>query len=265
MARVAEGPNDPGAAEVTRARQRAPMLEVAVLHPRDVAGADEGGADRVVVFADPEADPEAGGRSPEPSVVSSVCKGTDVAVRVVLRLSDGFSTTGAEVTRLLGLAEDYLAVGASGLVFGFLDLDLEVDVEPCLALAGQLRGVPWTFSRAIDSSLAPERAWRQMSGLPGLDSVLSAGSPQGMGTGFDDLIRLAESDERVASLLVAGGGLRAEQVPWLVRAGVTAFHLGSSARQDGSWSKAYVDAGRVRSWRMLLDDAAGLAAGLRPA
>jgi copper homeostasis protein len=60
---------------------------------------------------------------------------------------------------------------------------------------------------------------------------------------------------------MAAGALRGEHVPWLVRSGVRQFQVGSSARPGGSWTKAHVDAGHVRSWRMLLDDSADLAAG----
>ena len=244
-------------------QERGALLEVVVLQPRDVTGADEGGADRLVLLTDVDR----GGLSPEPQLVSSVCKETEVPVRVMLRLNEGLSATGAELTRLVGLAEDYLSVGAEGLVFGFLDLDLEVDVELCAHLTDKLPGVPWTFHRAIDSALSADRAWRLVRQLPGLDAVCSAGSPQGMVAGFDDLLRLAGADPANATVLMAGGGLRGEHVPWLVRAGVGQFQVGSSARPGGSWSKAYVDAGHVRAWRMLLDDAADRAdqAALRQA
>ena len=42
--------------------------------------------------------------------------------------------------------------------------------------------------------------------------------------------------------------------PWLVRAGVRAFHIGAAARPLGS-NKAYVDPDLVRTWRTLIDDA----------
>jgi copper homeostasis protein len=239
---------------------RGALLEVIVLHPRDVAGADEGGADRLEVVADIES----GGLSPEPAIVSAICKETDVPARVMLRLNDGFSTTGGELTRLVGLAEDYLSVGAEGLVFGFLDTDLEVDIELCAYLADKLPEVPWTFHRAIDAALEPARAWRQVRHLPGLDAVLSAGSPRGLEVGHDELTDRAEADPEMARLLMAGGGLRGEHVPWLARAGVRQFHVGSSVRPGGSWSKSYVDAGHVRSWRMLVDDAVDRALGRLP-
>ena len=230
----------------------APLLEVAVLHPRDVSGADEGGADRMLCLD--RRTPE--GTSPEPGLVSSICRETELPVRVLLRLNDSRTTTGGELTRLVGLAESYLNVGAEGVAFGFLDEDTLVDVEVCGYLADQLAGVPWTFTRVIDDSLETDRAWRQVVTLPGLDAVHSAGSPRGLSVGFDDLVDRAGADPGLAALVMAGGGLQPEHVPWLVRAGVRQFHVASSVRPGGSWDKAYVDPGHVRAWRMLLDDAA---------
>jgi copper homeostasis protein len=233
-----------------------PLLEVVVFHPRDVPGAHEGGADRVFVVDGPES----GGLSPEPASVSAVCRETDLPVRVMLRLNDSYTTNGGELARLVGLAESYLAVGAQGVAFGFLDSDLNVDVTVCEHLASALPRVPWTFHRAIDASLETSLAWRQVRRLPGLDAVLSAGSARGLDAGHDELTDRAAADPGVARLLMAGGGLRGEHVPWLVRAGVRRFHVASSVRPGSSW-KAHVDAGHVRAWRMLLDDAADRAAG----
>ena len=222
------------------------LLEVAVLDPRDVPGAAEGGADRLLLAT-------AAGMSPEPALVSAVCRESDLPVEVVLRLNDTWSTTGGELTRLVGLGEDYLGSGAVGLSFGFLDADLEVDAEICDYLAAQLPGVRWTFGRAVDDTLDPQRSWRRLRGLPGLTGVRSAGSPRGLEAGFDDLLEHAR-EPAVARLLVASGGLLAEQVPWFVRAGVRRFGLERQVRPGGS-TRAYVDARHVRSWRLLLDDA----------
>ena len=228
------------------------LLEIAVVDPRDVPGADEGGADRLHLTAPGPA----AGMSPDPATVSAVCRETDLPVFVLLRLTDSWTTTGGEIARLVGLAETFLSCGAAGVSFGFMDRDLLVDTEVCAHLAERLPGVPWTFHRAVDATLEPQRAWRQLLGLPGLVNVQSAGSPQGLSVGYDDLLDLARGDADVARLLMPGDGLLGEHVPWFVRAGVRAFHLGPQARPGGTF-KAYVDAGHVRSWRLLLDDAIG--------
>lgn len=227
------------------------VLEVTVAGERDVPGAQEGGASRLHLVA-PGPDVAL---SPEPAVVSGVCRESDLPVFVLLRLSATWTTTGGEMTRLIGLAEDFLGCGAAGVAFGFLDADLEIDVATCTHLTSALPGVPWTFHRAIDDALDPGRAWRRVLELPGLVNVRSAGSPRGVGEGYDDLLAHLESDPAIAALAMPGGGLLAEHVPWLVRAGARAFHLGHQVRPGGS-AKAYVDGDLVRSWRLLLDDAA---------
>ena len=223
------------------------VLEVTVRQERDVAGAAAGGADRLHLVAE-------GGLSPEPGIVSSVCRESDLPVFVVLRLNDSWTTTGGEMTRLVGLGEDYLGIGARGVSFGFLDADLEIDTDVCTQLATRLPNVPWTFHGAFDDALDPRRSWRRVQALPGLLHVQSAGSPRGLGEGYEDLLATAQSDPAVARLLMPGNGLLAEHVPWFVRTGVRAFHLGPQVRPGGS-PKAYVDAELVRSWRLLLDDA----------
>ena len=194
-------------------------------------GAQEGGASRLHVVGPGESH---GALSPEPATVSAICRESDLPVFVLLRLNDSWTTTGGEMTRLVGLAEDFLGCGASGVAFGFLDADLEVDVETCAYLASALPNVPWTFHRAIDDALDARRAWRRVLDLPGLVHVRSAGSPRGMAEGYDDLLALAEADPAVAALLMPGGGLLAEHVPWLRpgrRPGLPPRPAGAARRQ----------------------------------
>jgi copper homeostasis protein len=235
------------------------LLEVVVLHPRDAAAATEGGADRLLVLREPAA----GGFSPEPGSVSAVLRETDLPVRVLLRVDDGFGITGGSFRRMAGLADDYAGLGAAGVCFGFLDPDLLVDRASCAELATEIAPLPWTFHRpAFDAALEVDRAWADVTGLPGLDAVASAGSSRGLASGGDELIDRASTDPDLARLLLASGGLVADQVPWLLRAGVRQYGVGASVRPDRSWTKSYVDAGHVRALRLLLDDALSRALGI---
>lgn len=255
---MSDAPESPALTERPDPHSPEPLLEVVVLHPRDAEAATLGEADRLLVLAAPELD----GRSPEPAAVSAILRETDLPVRVLLRLGDDLTTTGGEFTRLVGLARDYLTLGAAGVSFGFLDRDLEIDRSTCAELAQQLAGTPWTFHRGFDATLDLGRAWRDVRYLPGLDAVASAGSTRGYAAGGDDLVRRAAADPGMAALLLASGGVATEDVPWLIRAGVRQFSLGEEARQDGSWTKSYVAADYVRAWRMLLDDAHHRALGV---
>ena len=118
----------------------------------------------------------------------------------------------------------------------------------------------WTFSRAVDACISVDRAWRELRRLPGLDAVLTAGSPRGVAEGLDELVARAESDPFARSVIMAGGGLLPEHVPWLTRAGVRAFQVGAAVRPLGS-TKAYVDPDLVRTWRRLVDAAMTACAG----
>lgn len=169
----------------------------------------------------------------------------------MVRLRAGFGTDGGEVTRLKGLIAAYQDAGADGVVLGFLNGVNRVDLEVVGELVGD-GSFPWTFHRAIDHCLDTDQAWRDVRTLPGLTQVLTAGSVRGVEQGLEGLLRRAKSDPEVAKLVMAGGGLRPEHVPWLVRSGVRAFHIGSPARPGGSF-KAYVDSELVDSWRDLID------------
>lgn len=224
------------------------MLEVIALHAGDAERAEAGGADRIELVGTMDD----GGLSPEPALVDKVRRATSIQLRPMVRLRAGFGTDGGEAVRLKGLISSYLDAGADGVVLGFLNGHSGVDVEVVTELVGDADW-PWTFHRAIDHCLDADKAWKALLGLPRLDQVLTAGSVRGVEHGLDELIARATSDERIAQLMMAGGGLKAEHVPWLVRAGVRAFHIGSPARPGGSF-KAWVDAELVRTWRALVDD-----------
>ena len=223
------------------------LLEVVVLQAADAESAAEGGADRVELVGTMNE----GGLSPEPALVETVRRSTSVQLRVMLRLREGFGTDGGETTRLKGLAAAYIDAGADGIVMGFLNGLSQVDLEVCTELAGD-GGWPWTFHRAVDSALDVAKAWRDLRTLPGLDQVLTSGSARGLRYGLDDLISRARADRGIGALVMAGGGLAPEHVPWLAQAGIRSFHIGAPARPGRSY-KAYVDPALVRSWRRLID------------
>lgn len=224
------------------------LLEVIALHEHDAQRAEEGGADRVELLGSMDFE----GTAPEPRMVEKVRAKVSIQVRPMLHLRDGWSTDGGEATRLKGLIHAYLSAGADGIVLGFLNGHNEVDRGVCEAMVEGI-DAPWTFHRAIDWALDYRKAWQVVTTLPGVDQVLTAGSSRGLGHGLDDVLWAAKEVPGAAELIMAGGGLKPEHVPWLVRAGVRAFHIGTPARPQGSY-KAWVDVDLVHSWRTLIDD-----------
>ena len=228
------------------------LLEVVALHAADAERAEAGGADRIQLVGSLDhrgsiAGAGAGrsGRGARPRL----------PIRVLLRLREGYGTDGGRGGPAEGTDRARSAsVGADGLVLGFLNGHTEVDAGVVSEVIGPEPDYGWTFDRADRLLHLHRPGLAGAARLPGLDQVLTAGSARGVAEGLDDLVARARADERARKLIMAGGGLQAEHVPWLVRAGVRAFHIGAAARPLGS-NKAYVDPDLVRTWRTLIDDA----------
>ena len=216
-----------------------PILEVIALNAVDARAAQEGGADRIELVAGMSRD----GLSPDIETFTQVKTATEIAVRVMLRDRDGFGRPAG--TGLNDRAAAFRRAGADEFVLGFLDADGAVDLPPLDALDG----CAWTFHRAVDHATDRAAALRVIRALPGVDYLLTAGSPAGVGAGLEVL--RAEAAHPAGPRILAGGGLLPEHVAPLRAAGVDAFHVGSGVRRGG-WDSP-VDAGLVRSWRSLLD------------
>jgi len=220
---------------------KTPLLEVIALDAADAERAQEGGADRLELVAEMAQD----GLTPSLETLRDVLKATDLPVRVMLRDNGSFAAGDLE-----GLRADTARLideGAREFVFGFLNVDSEIDLDACEVLIKELDGLPWTFHRAIDRTRDPLRAYDRLSAL-GCDTVLAAGHPNGVASGLSVLQRIAQR-ESGPSLLV-GGGLRAQQVHLLRAGGVRGFHVGSAVR-PGGWVSS-VDVEAVRAWADLV-------------
>ncbi|MEV0172869.1 copper homeostasis protein CutC [Streptomyces sp. NPDC050803] len=223
------------------------LLEVIALDVEDAVAARAGGADRLELVTDMAAD----GLTPPAATVAGIRAAVDIPLRVMLRLSDGFAA--GDVGRLVGVAEEMRAAGASEFVLGFLDPDGSVDLGAVERVVGVLDGCPWTFHRAIDHSADRDALRKALDGLPGLDTYLTAGAVTGVDEGLP--ILLAETarggEPGYEQRILVGGGLQLPHLPYLLSAGIDAFHIGGAARPAG-WTGP-VSAEAVGEWRRVLD------------
>ncbi|MFI0718744.1 copper homeostasis protein CutC [Streptomyces sp. NPDC021224] len=227
-----------------------PIFEVIALGPDDAVAAQTGGADRLELVTDMAAD----GLTPSRETFGAIRDAVDIPLRVMLRLTDGFSAGGARrLDELCEAAQGLRAEGAEEFVLGFLDGSGAADLEAVHALVDVLDGCRWTFHRAIDRATDRDAVRLQLAGLPGLDTYLTAGSAKGVGDGMDVLCAEAarSGDPGYEPRLLVGGGLLLEHVPELRAAGLDGFHVGGAVRAGG-WSGA-VDPSAVRTWREALD------------
>ncbi|MEU2788848.1 copper homeostasis protein CutC [Streptomyces sp. NPDC007100] len=225
------------------------LLEVIALDAADAVAAQAGGADRLELVSDMAAD----GLTPSPRTFAAVRAAVDIPLRVMLRAADGFAA--GEVDALCASAAALRAEGADEFVFGFLGADGRADLAAVRALAEAVDGCRWTFHRAIDRAADRAALRRELAGLPGLDTYLTAGSPAGVGEGLPTLLaersRTADGEPGYEPRLLVGGGLVLAHLPALQEAGVDAFHIGGAARPSG-W-EAPVAAEAVAAWRGALE------------
>lgn len=219
------------------------LLEVIATTLEDALAAERGGADQLEVVAAMEAD----GLLPEVALVSRLRDAVALPVRVMLRSRSDFGTDAADLAGLCRAAERLRAGGVDEFVFGFLTDDGQLDREALLTLQAAAAPCRWTLHRAFDQVVDAEQAWATCRDLPGLDRILSAGSPAGVTEGLENLCHRAAWQTPELRWL-AGGGLRLEHIPRLRAAGITQFHSGRAVRRGGSWHGP-VEAAQVRRWK----------------
>lgn len=211
-----------------------PQLELAVEDADGVRLAASVGAARVELCA---ALGETDGITPSIGTIEQACK-VDLPVHVLIRPRPGdFTYTGEEIAVLERDVVAALSAGAAGVVVGVLAADGGPDVAALRRISGmahqQRPSAEVTFHRAFDAALAagadPAEGLARLEHA-GVDRVLTSGGRPDCTAGLQMLIRLVEMGRtRAPSVqIMAGGGVRLELVPALLKSGVHAVH--SSAR-----------------------------------
>jgi copper homeostasis protein len=225
------------------------IFEVIATNAQDAVAAAAGGADRLELAGDMAAD----GLTPSVEEFARIRAAVHVPLRVMLRDRDGFEPR--DLDGLCATAQQLRAEGAEEFVLGFLTPGGTVDLDAVHTVLGAIPGCRWTFHRALDNAVDREAVRAAIDGLPGLDTVLTAGSAAGVASGLAVLAtETARSGEPgYRPRILVGGGLKADQVPALRALGVDGFHVGSMVR-GGGWDTP-LDTGRVQQWRRLIDKA----------
>lgn len=196
------------------------LIEAAVESLDDARAAIAGGAARLELCADLDA----GGTTPDRSLVIEVLSEVRVPVLVMIRPRPGdFVYTRAELDRMRDDIRIALELGAAGVVFGALDHSGCVDREATRELLAAARGRSVTFHRAIDVTPDVLEAIDSLAAL-GVARVLSSGAAPSALEGVDSLAAMvARAGNRLK--IVAGGSVRAGNVAEIVRrTGVREVH-----------------------------------------
>lgn len=224
-----------------------PIFEVIATSAQDAVTAAAGGADRLELVTDMAAD----GLTPSVEEFARIRTAVQIPLRVMLRDRDGFLPR--DLDALSATAVALHAEGAEEFVLGFLTPQGGVDLDAVHTVLAAVPGCRWTFHRALDNAADRDAVRTAIDGLPGLDTILTAGSAAGVGSGLEVLAaEVARSGEPgYRQRILVGGGLRTEHVPGLLAQGIDGFHVGGMVR-SGGWDTP-VDIGLVRQWRRIVD------------
>ncbi|WP_042398450.1 copper homeostasis protein CutC [Streptacidiphilus carbonis] len=231
-----------------------PIFEVIATSAQDAVAAAAGGADRLELAGDMAAD----GLTPSVEEFARIRSAVHIPLRVMLRDGDGFLPR--DLGALAETAQALRAEGAEEFVLGFLTPQGAVDLDAVRTVLTAIDGCSWTFHRALDNAADREAVRAAIDGLPGLDTVLTAGSPAGVADGLDVLAAEAKraGQPGYGPKILVGGGLKSQHVRGLLAQGIDGFHVGGMVR-SGGWDTP-VDTGLVQEWRRLVDSEAHAAA-----
>ena len=243
------------------------LLEVCCGNPESIDAAVLGGARRIELCADLEAD---GLTPPESWIRDAKARYPSLTVHVLIRPRAGdFVYSPEEADRMAQQVEEALDAGTDGIVLGALTPELDVDLPlterlvslvESFNLADELlrsdrchaandshffpeaaRRVSITFHRAFDRCRRPFDALEQIIGL-GCDRILTSGQAETAEAGAE-VIRELRRRARGRIGLLPGGGVTPENAARiLARTGCAEIHASASINIGG---KKVTDAGRV--------------------
>jgi copper homeostasis protein len=237
------------------------ILEIAANSLASALAAQEGGADRIELCANLAE----GGTTPSYGTLATTRDALHIPIYVLIRPRAGDFFYGAnERDEMVHDIEICARLGCEGVVIGALDIDGDIDVALCrdlVAAAGKL-GV--TFHRAFDVARDQRAALETVISL-GCERVLTSGARTSAREGRDTIAALvAQAGTRLH--VMAGGGVRAEQLPELIaQTGANEFHASAGAPRistmrhrnenlrglDADWTQSDVE--NVRRLRAALD------------
>ena len=196
------------------------ILEIAANSLASALAARDGGADRIELCANLAE----GGTTPSFGTLATTRDALRIPIYVLIRPRAGDFLYGSnERDEMLRDIEACAQLGCDGVVIGALDAEGDVDIALCrdlIAAAGKL-GV--TFHRAFDVARDQRSALETITSL-GCERVLTSGACASAQEGAESIAALVkQADGRIR--IMAGGGVRTEQLPELIaRTGANEFH-----------------------------------------
>jgi copper homeostasis protein len=201
------------------------FFELCVTGPAGISAARSCGVKRVELCSALEL----GGLTPGDGLLRTCLQlaGDSVAVRVLVRPRAGdFCYSPEEFSAMLAEVRRCRELGAEGVVSGVLLPDGRVDEPRTRQLVEAADGIGFTFHRAFDQCQDPMEALEAVIRC-GADTLLTSGQATTAPQGANLLEQLARAAGKRIQIL-AGGGIRPDNVVQLVSIGLAGIHASAS-------------------------------------
>jgi copper homeostasis protein len=145
------------------------------------------------------------GLTPSPELIRKVCGELTIPVNVMIRPRAGHFICSPE--EIEWMKEEILvakSLGASGIVFGILTPDNQIDVDNCILLTEAASPLPVTFHKAIDQLSDPVTGVRQLKNIPGIARILTSGGKPTAREGAEKIREMILEAGDQLIILVAG-------------------------------------------------------------
>lgn len=178
------------------------------------------GVDRIELCASPTE----GGTTPSIATIEHACKITGIDVSVMIRPRGGdFLYTKEEFDLMLTDIAQARQAGATGVVFGLLTRDGNIDIERTHALVQAAQGMETTFHRAVDMTSNYTQAIQDIIST-GCTRILTSGGHDKAIDGIDEITQaVAIANGQIE--IMAGSGITHTNARILASTGVDALHF----------------------------------------
>lgn len=201
------------------------LLEICANSLESAWNAQRAGADRIELCAELGA----GGITPSLGTLKLVRERLDIPVHILIRPRSGHFTYGpSEFEVMKADVRACRELGFQGVVSGILREDFSLDVERTAVLVELAAPLHFTFHRAFDWIADPLSALGPLEEI-GVSTVLTSG---GRPTALEGLANLELWQRATSMELMAGGGLRADQVARFREIGLRAVHSSATGFVD---------------------------------
>ncbi|PLX06781.1 MAG: copper homeostasis protein CutC [Marinilabiliales bacterium] len=201
---------------------------------QSVESAIKGGANRIEICSALEL----GGLTPSIGFVKHAVDKNQIKVNVLIRPRPGSFVYSDEEYKII--CEDikrFKELGINGIVCGILKADGSVDFERTKEIVALSNPLEFTFHRAFDNCLNPEKAIQDVLNT-GANRILTSGFERNVTDGMDNILKLHNKYGN-SIIIMPGGGINIDNAKTFLKNGINEIHLSAGKfKVDLSYSNS---------------------------